>query len=252
MSTAEAQQANASTVSQLNTIAQEQQEVVAVGPEITFDSLIQEWAHSHVMTTKLLRASEDYKRMRRIRGDGSCFPRCYAFGLASHLVQSVDGKQAATNLLQHLQQYQKPMVTRYGEYMDDFCESAFDVFRSIAAGKETLATLESTFNSNVGDYIISFYRFLTSHYVREHEEIQIFIESGDVDTFCSTEIEAVGKEFDQIHIMALTSAVGVAVTIVYADLSPGEKCTTYTIPSDSASGSWVRVLYRPGHYDLLS
>ena len=57
------------------------------------------------------------------------------------------------------------------------------------------------------------------------------------------------RESDHIHIIALTSALGVGVRVVYLDRGDGGK----VIPHDFPEGCSPQVvlLYRPGHYDVL-
>ena len=58
-----------------------------------------------------------------------------------------------------------------------------------------------------------------------------------------------GKESDHIHIIALTSALGVGVRVEYMDRGEGDKCNHHDFPEDSQPS--VILLYRPGHYDIL-
>jgi ubiquitin thioesterase protein OTUB1 len=48
-----------------------------------------------------------------------------------------------------------------------------------------------------------------------------FVDNGwdnyDMATFCIQEVEPMGRECDQVHIMALTEALGIQVEIEYLD-----------------------------------
>ena len=59
-----------------------------------------------------------------------------------------------------------------------------------------------------------------------------------------------GKESDHIHIIALTSTLGVPVSVVYMDRGGDTShCITHNFPEDSQP--IITLLYRPGHYDIL-
>ena len=57
------------------------------------------------------------------------------------------------------------------------------------------------------------------------------------------------KESDHIHIIALTSALGVRVRVEYMDRGMGPTCNHHDFPEDSRPQ--IHLLYRPGHYDIL-
>jgi len=246
---------------QANAIRAETLTVDAVGNlEHTFDRLLAEWSESPTMLTKLRALSTSHPGgMRRVRGDGSCFPRCYAFGVAETLLrikEPSERSQLVEQIIATLQEYQTPMRQHYGEYVDDFAEAAIDVLKGVGSGTMTVDLLRERFCGPMGDYIISFYRFLSGHYIRSNAVLfEAFLEgsdnSRDLESFIASEVESIGKEFDQVHIVALTSAVGVGICVGYADLSSQATCSFYRIPDDDKVPLLCHVLYRPGHYDIL-
>ena len=58
-----------------------------------------------------------------------------------------------------------------------------------------------------------------------------------------------GKESDHIHIIALTSAIGVSIRIEYMDRQSADHINHHDFPE--GSDPQVYLLYRPGHYDIL-
>ena len=68
--------------------------------------------------------------------------------------------------------------------------------------------------------------------------------------FSHQEVEPMAKESDQIHIIALTDALGVCVRVVYMDRGGNQSVNHHDIPEDG-SRPLVNLLYRPGHYDIL-
>jgi len=70
----------------------------------------------------------------------------------------------------------------------------------------------------------------------------------DIVTFCAREVEPMGRECEQIHIIALCEALGVSVAIEYLDGSSGP-LACLTLPEGREPA--ITLLYRPGHYDIL-
>lgn len=61
-------------------------------------------------------------------------------------------------------------------------------------------------------------------------------------------------ESDQIHIVAMANALGVAVKVANLDQSGDKECNFHEItPIDGFQGvqPMVGLLYRPGHYDII-
>lgn len=57
------------------------------------------------------------------------------------------------------------------------------------------------------------------------------------------------KESDHIHIIALTSYLGVGVRVVYLDRGENQKVNHHDFPEGMPPQ--IALLYRPGHYDVL-
>jgi ubiquitin thioesterase protein OTUB1 len=87
----------------------------------------------------------------------------------------------------------------------------------------------------------------------------------NMETYCRKEVEPMGRECEQVHIIALAEYMGVRVRIEYLDgrvfkeedglpciLCPTEDNNmTKIVTNDVPSRSYVTLLYRPGHYDIL-
>jgi ubiquitin thioesterase protein OTUB1 len=75
-----------------------------------------------------------------------------------------------------------------------------------------------------------------------------------LDQYCTTRIETVKTEIDEVGLQALVDGViepsGVAVEILYLDRSQGEAVTPHLLTPSRPSASTIRLLYRPGHYDI--
>ena len=57
------------------------------------------------------------------------------------------------------------------------------------------------------------------------------------------------RESDHIHIIALTNALNVAVSVIFLDRTEKDKVTARNFPEDSSP--IIQMLYRPGHYDII-
>jgi ubiquitin thioesterase protein OTUB1 len=74
--------------------------------------------------------------------------------------------------------------------------------------------------------------------------------------FLLKEVEPMGLESDNIHIIALAKAAGIPLRVVYMDRSEQSSLTThdFSATDDDNPNTFqpmITMLYRPGHYDLL-
>jgi ubiquitin thioesterase protein OTUB1 len=79
--------------------------------------------------------------------------------------------------------------------------------------------------------------------------------SVPLDQYCSTQIETVKTEIDEVGLQALVDGVidgsGFAVEILYLDRSVGEAVTPHVLTPSRPSSPSIRLLYRP-YVALLS
>lgn len=77
-----------------------------------------------------------------------------------------------------------------------------------------------------------------------------------MDDFCRGEVEPCGKEADHAQISALSEALQVPLRIAYLDRSEvgeGEGINWVQFgPSSDEEDRPLTLLYRPGHYDVVS
>ncbi|OWF53351.1 ubiquitin thioesterase OTUB1-like [Mizuhopecten yessoensis] len=191
-----------------------------------------------------------YKCVRRTRGDGNCFYRAFGFAyLEQLLTNQVDYarfKEVATRSKDELVSLGFPQFT-----IEDFHDTFMDVVEKVGTPCTT-KELHETFNDQgISDYLVVYLRLLVSGYLQKKADFyQNFIEGGrSVKEFCNQEVEPMGKESDHLQVMALTSALGVAVRVVYMDRGESGQCNHHDFPEESSPS--VYLLYRPGHYDIL-
>jgi ubiquitin thioesterase protein OTUB1 len=110
-------------------------------------------------------------------------------------------------------------------------------------------------------------RILTASSLKQHADGFLpFIEdivmyNNDIADYCAKEVEPMGKECEQVQIMALLETLhGVEIAIEYLDGRPFDDCPPRVslrsnLTPDDSTGSPTRLvvslLYRPGHYDVL-
>lgn len=86
----------------------------------------------------------------------------------------------------------------------------------------------------------------------------------DVSSFCSREVEPMGKECGMVQVAALAECMKVKVIIEYMDgrMADGEDKlvhhvfgegdgTSSAAANDVGEQTSITLLYRPGHYDIL-
>eukprot|EP00070_Physeter_catodon_P036469 XP_028343363.1 ubiquitin thioesterase OTUB1-like [Physeter catodon] len=71
-----------------------------------------------------------------------------------------------------------------------------------------------------------------------------------VEEFCKHEVDPMWVAAEELQINALTAMTRVPVEIIYFDRSPGVNPTHHVFPESQKPQ--IHLLYRPGHYDILS
>lgn len=133
----------------------------------------------------------------------------------------------------------------------------FQALNQLATLKEATPPAEdpivTQFFSSAGvcDYLTVFLRILTAaELVKNSEFYSNFLGTEDqsISEFIKLEVEPMGKEADHVQIIALATAMGFGVTVVYMDR--GDTVSEHQFPEESG-GYFITLLYRPGHYDVV-
>jgi len=235
---------------------QESQLFPLVGEREKLESLLKEYeAGSKVFRDKILGLRKHHVGIRRCRGDGNCFFRAFAFALYEHLQKNPSSQALARNVLSSTREL---LLSSY------FSPLAFEDFYDVTMNTLDLlptippAALVNLFqDAEVSNSIVVHLRFTSSAYLRLNaDEYMPFLEDGtDMETYCRSNVEAFGRESEEIHIIALSKALRVQVQVVYLDgsLQGGGEATVHEF--NGADGEEVIgrivLLYRPGHYDIL-
>ena len=202
-----------------------------------------------VYVTKADELGTRYSHLRRVRRDGSCFIRAYFYCLAEAAVQDTN---EAARIIAILDAKKGPLLQRLGEHLEDFHDVIHELFTDILNKKVTFSSspsLHDRFQDDLSDYVAYYARFAASHYMQENAILFEPFLDIDVQTYCRTQIETVGSEFEEPSIIALTNVMELPVKIEYFDLTPGAACNSHRFPEEGTTKA--HLLYRPGHYDIL-
>uniref|UniRef100_A0A7S0C949 ubiquitinyl hydrolase 1 n=1 Tax=Proboscia inermis TaxID=420281 RepID=A0A7S0C949_9STRA len=262
------------TENQLNAINEEIRQNNALTSEfLPLTHLIQSYAES---SESFLKGAEylslKYRWYRRVRGDGNCYYRAFLYGLCEVLLSR--RLEAATIGEEALQKSRKDidrvhLVAKtslekctqqgYSKFtLEMFYDEFVGILSSLLKDTTTPASLHSILNheNGVSDYCCWYLRVLTATQLKiDRERFSAFLEYGDVDTFCSEEVEPMHKDVGMVQAIALAEFMGVKVDVEYLDgRNPDGKLVVHHFgPQDQneSNGCGVTLLYRPGHYDIL-
>ncbi|KAL4238404.1 OTU domain [Mactra antiquata] len=223
-----------------------------ISDRVSFDSLSEEYAkEDEIYRTKIQQDLKNrYKCVRKTRGDGNCFFRAFGFACLENLSND---KSQLQRFLEVAKQSKSELVSLgFPEFtIEDFHETFMDVLTKVE-NDCTLEELLETFNDQgLSDYIVVYLRLIVSGYLQKESDFYSSFLEGDrtMKEFCNQEVEPMGKESDHIHIIALTSSLGVPVRVEYLDRAGTSTCNHHDFPEDSTPV--ITLLYRPGHYDIL-
>ncbi|KAM0786215.1 hypothetical protein ACM66B_007018 [Microbotryomycetes sp. NB124-2] len=250
-----------------------------VGVLEPLDNLRDEYQNETIINKIKHLEQNSWTGLRRLRGDGDCFYRAFAFGYVERLVpQPPSAAQLALAKLESL----LPLLDQAG-FMKDIYEDFYEPLRDllVALGpspprpRPTVSSLHDSFNDpEVSNAIVVFLRLLTSAYLKANadeftpflfalDDDPRFLEGGapTMDQFCSFHVEAVQREADHIQITALTRALQINIKIAYLDQSlvpmtgsgggEGDEVNFVEFEEEASESLDGALLYRPGHYDRL-
>ncbi|KAH9599383.1 Peptidase C65 [Trypanosoma melophagium] len=230
--------------------------------------LVGEYANNSQIFPKVLslfNRDKPYTGIRYARRDGNCFYRCAVFALLEGLLGA---PKMAQNFMQHITQLRTSLINDYGDFVEDFCDAAVGVVRHILDGKCTNSTqLHTLATSGDSEYVLYFYRYAVSNYMRTHRDdflpFVIGLNYDSVEAFCRTEVDAVSSESDHMQLVAFAKCFHVRIVVEYLNGGEGEQTTEHVFSgvdndnksnnngNDIAPETVITLLYRPGHYDLL-
>ncbi|KAF8642941.1 hypothetical protein AX16_009329 [Volvariella volvacea WC 439] len=211
-----------------------------------------------------------FKNVIRIKGDGDCFFRAVAYSYFYQLF-SLDEKEleVATRLSIHGQSdklFQQAGFQEivYEDIRELFC-STLSWFINPAPDDGKLISKEDLLklflNWDSSNSLVFYLRLLASAQIRQDpDSFAPFLinpdtaEPMEVVTFCTNVVETMGKEADDPQITALARVLQLNLDIAYVD-GRGDGNSVEFVKfrhNEESQIPPIALLYRPGHYDILS
>ncbi|KAJ5336529.1 Ovarian tumor otubain [Penicillium brevicompactum] len=198
---------------------------------------------------------------RIMRGDGNCGWRAVAFGYFETLFALRDPIriQAELSRMKSLNGLMDQMGIGnhiYEIFVDETESILKQILDAIQGGVQDESFLVGAFNEGyTADAIVTHFRMLTSAWMKLNPgRYQAFLHLP-VDRYCASRVDTVKTEIDEVGLQALIDGViegsGFGVEILYLDRSEGDVVTPHQLSSNCPNGATIRLLYRPGHYDIL-
>ncbi|EME38717.1 hypothetical protein DOTSEDRAFT_75461 [Dothistroma septosporum NZE10] len=217
-----------------------------------------------VYQAKTTTLPQKYSHYRTVRGDGKCGWRAVAFGYFEALIHNGD-----TNTIMfemgRLESMKNIIVTAgfdpmmVEEFSDEFRDLLRGINEAMQQGGNALELVENAFNDDLQqNYIITHLRTATSSWMKTRDEYAPWLLGSTVEEYCKNQIEPMAAEIDHVGLVALKDALlspaGISLEVLYLDRSEGSEVTMHRFDPVNGGGyaiGRVRLLYRPGHYDLL-
>ncbi|KAL6977671.1 ubiquitin-specific protease otu1 [Sarracenia purpurea var. burkii] len=253
--------------------AEEAEKIPFVGDKEPLSSLAAEYqSGSPILLEKIKILSEQFAAIRRTRGDGNCFFRSFMFSFLEHILEAQD-REEVNRLTANVENCRKTLQSLgYADFtFEDFFALFLEQLESVLQGNEASIShdelLQRSRDQSISDYVVMFFRFVTSGEIRKRSEFfEPFIlglTNATVEQFCKSAVEPMGEESDHVHITALSDALGVPIRVVYLDRSSCDTAgvsvnhhdfipaAATDIPSATVGGSeaikpFITLLYRPG------
>eukprot|EP01036_Dinobryon_divergens_P041443 gene41443-54937_t len=194
--------------------------------------------------------SKKYEHMRRIVGDGNCFYRAFLFGYLEELLRLYNSDEEVYKKKAE-REHERILSVIVGSkdelielgYSEIAIESFYDLFIELLGDLFSFSreSLLNQFQSDGNaDYYTWYMRILTAGYIRRNVDIFLpFVLNeetlsnsmtdgidgggGAMDMgarlalFCSREVEPMGREVEQLQVLALCSYLGVQTEMEYLD-----------------------------------
>ncbi|KAK7607439.1 peptidase C65 Otubain-domain-containing protein [Phyllosticta paracitricarpa] len=238
-----------------------------VGPRQSTSAIAQEYANSDpIYRAKTQNLPFKYTQYRTCRGDGHCGWRAIAFGYFEVLQRLGDRtkfleEQSRLRSLANLLN----QVGFQADMYEDFAEETFALLRKLSSNAHATddSVLLDAFNDEiVSQSIITHLKLLTSAWIRTHAaDFEPYLLGQDIRQYCSSSVEAAVCEIEHVSLTALFQVLlrpaSIALEALYLDRSSGDEVSTYEFdvsgPDDLPvlNPPTIRLLYRPGHYDIL-
>ncbi|XVF66734.1 hypothetical protein PTKIN_Ptkin10aG0061200 [Pterospermum kingtungense] len=240
------------------------------------DDIIQQQSAIHTEEAKKIPFVGDKEPLSTLAAEYESGSPILLEKIKEHILESQD-RAEVDRIKGYVEECRKTLQSLgYAEFtFEDFFALFLEQLDSVLQGNEDSISQDELItrcrDQSVSDYVVMFFRFVTSGEIRKRSEFfEPFIlglTDAAVEQFCKSSVEPMGEESDHVHITAISDALGVPIRVVYLDRSSCDKggvsvnhhdfIPTSTDHSNATSGSteairpFITLLYRPGHYDIL-
>ncbi|KAK5069582.1 hypothetical protein LTS08_007621 [Lithohypha guttulata] len=234
-----------------------------IGMKVGMDVLVSEYAQADqtyvVKTTGLAATHTSY---RAVKGDGQCGWRATVFCYFEILLNSMDpGLVQAEKIRFESYGDTMKMVGIDYDLMVDMFDYTWELFDAVTQAVQTNGQRDSVIlnimnDENKSNSIVYHFKMVTSAYMKLREEEYVpWTETLNVDEYRIRRIDPTNEEIDELGLKVLTDAVilpaGFGLEVLYLDRSMGDQVTPHSFTPDTNRVPTIRLLYRPGHYDII-
>ncbi|KAJ3364413.1 hypothetical protein GGF32_001937 [Allomyces javanicus] len=225
---------------------------------LPLSDLLHEYASNAPFLAKIHNLAAQYALFRRCRGDGNCFYRAVVYAWFERVL--LRPARYLKRARQQLDDAKHQLLANGFQLLviEDFLDVAVDTLDALATGAiaDQDALLSRFQADHISNALVVLFRFIASAYLQAHaDDYAPFIldYADDMITFCNQHVEAMGRESDEIQIIALTKQLQVNVAVAYLDASKSDHATVHRFEGNETdpADEWIHLLYRPGHYDLI-
>lgn len=204
---------------------------------------------------KVASLGQKYQRIRTTRPDGNCFYRGLMFGLCEWMMTLASDEEVERLFNLFKGSKDALIASGFDDIVTDFYDIVMNTMRPIHARTLTHDQLVINFRDPaVTEYFVYYLRYLTSMYIRQnsflYEDFIVAMGFASLDDFIRSEVDAIGRDADNLQMVALLSYLHVGVSVAYLDQSETPDGTIGTIQIPDDLPPVVHLLYRPGHYDV--
>ncbi|KAI8639503.1 peptidase C65 Otubain-domain-containing protein [Parasitella parasitica] len=231
----------------------EAKKIPLVCQDASIDTLQEEYKDNEPFLNKIKKLGGTHDRFRKCRGDGNCFYRALSFVWFESAMKDKSTYDARLKILEKTCDLLENAGFEKLAF-EDFYEVALQQYKSLDQNDPDML-LVGFQSDEISNAIVMHFRFIASAFLRinaaEYEPFLID-EMVSIDEFCSMHVEAFGRESDHLQITALSKALDIPIKVVYLDGGEGDDAAVHEFwPSDQDKRTPIRLIYRPGHYDIL-
>ncbi|KAG0091401.1 OTU domain, ubiquitin aldehyde binding [Podila epicladia] len=204
---------------------------------------------------KIRNLADTHDRMRRSRGDGNCFYRAFAFAWFERVMLAPHRPELHANAVMAIKESKDLLVAAQFEPLafEDFYTVTLETLQNLVHWTPD-QLLETFQQDEISNSIVMHFRLMASAYLKTHPEDYVpFLEFGQtMDEYCSMHVEAMGRESEEMMVIALTKATHISIEVAYLSGNESDEVNFLPfLPDTLPYMPPLVLLYRPGHYDIL-